>query len=299
MKVTIAPDFESLLPPLSDAELAQLEQNCLDDPKHENMPPVILWSNHKNTLVDGHNQNRVRTKHNLKIKYVRRDFDSRDDAKRFALDVQFGRRNLDASQRAMAYAKLPRKTEGKPKANSANLQSIAELAESAGVSERTMADAVKVADKAPAAVAKAVAAGEVKVSDAAAVAELPKAEQSAALKQVTSGKAKTLRAAVADTPSPEPKADRQWGEGDSLDDVQADLKEVAKRCKQLSQFIRTVLRCEENDIARPYCGNYSLLTLSHPLLHVARCVKNDMPVGGSPKKPVLFWEAKAKELAGK
>lgn len=145
MKVIVAPDFEHLLPALADTELAQLEQNCLDDPKHENMPPVILWANHKNTIVDGHNQNRIRSKHNLKIKYVRRDFESRDDAKRFALDVQFGRRNLSASQRAMAYAELPHRPEGRPKGNCAILPSIPKLAENAGVSVRTMKDATKVA----------------------------------------------------------------------------------------------------------------------------------------------------------
>lgn len=95
---------------------------------------------------------------------------------------------------------------------------------------------------------------------------------------------------------PEPPP-RKWGDGDSLDDVQADLKELNRRCRELSKFVRTVLRCEENDITRPYCGNYSLLTVSHPLLHVARCVMNDLPVGGTPKKPILFHEEKAASLA--
>ncbi len=297
MKVSVAPDFESLLPALSDAELAQLEQNCLDDPKHETMPPVILWGNHKNTIVDGHNQNRIRTKNNLKIKYQQRDFDTRDEAKRFALDVQFGRRNLDASQRAIAYAKLPRNSHGgERKADQVANLPLDKLAESAGVSKRTMQDAAKVVDNAPAAIVKAVQAGDVKVSDAAAIAELPKAEQTAALKAVKQGKAKTLRAATAE-PAEETKAERGWGEGDSLDNVQADLKELARRCKELSKFARTILRCEENDPTRPYCCNYSLLTLSHPLLHIARVVANDLPVGGTPKKPILYHEEKAASLA--
>lgn len=198
MKVTIAPDFEHLLPALTDAELAQLTANCEADPDHERMPAVIIWENQKNTVIDGHNQYRIRTKLGLKIKYAKVSFEDRDEAKRYALDVQFGRRNLDASQRAMAYAKLPRKAEGKPKANSVNLPSIKSLADSAGVSEKTMTFAAKVADKGAAPIVKAVESGELKVSDAAAIVELPKAEQVKALKQVEAGKAKTLQGAAFD-----------------------------------------------------------------------------------------------------
>lgn len=196
MKVSIAPDFEHLLPPLSAEELHQLEANCKADPKHERMPPVVVWKNHKNTIVDGHNQHRIRDRARLKIKYVGVEFETRDEAKQYALDVQFGRRNLGVSQRAIAYAQLPRKVEGKPSANSANLQSIEELAEKAGVSERTMSDAAKVVDNAPAAVVKAVAEGKANVSDAASVADRPKAEQAKLLKAVEDGKAPTMRRAA-------------------------------------------------------------------------------------------------------
>jgi hypothetical protein len=93
------------------------------------------------------------------------------------------------------------------------------------------------------------------------------------------------------------EAERQWGEGDSLQDVQADLKEVNRRCKELSNFVRKVLRCDGRDPKRPYCGEYSLTTLSDNLLHVGRVVMNDLPVGGTPKNPILFHEEKAKSLA--
>lgn len=196
MKVAIAHDFEHLLPALSDAELAQLEANCQADPNHERMPPVVVWSNHKNTIVDGHNQHRIRERLRLKVKFCKMEFESRDEAKRYALDVQFGRRNLDASQRAIAYAKLPRKPEGKPNSNMANLPCLDELAEAAGTSKRTMQAAVKVVDHAPSAVVKAVESGAIKVSDAAAVAELPKSDQTAALKAVQAGEARTMREAA-------------------------------------------------------------------------------------------------------
>lgn len=199
MKVSIAPDFEHLLPALADAELAQLEENCKADPKHERMPPVVLWKNHRNTIVDGHNQYKIRDRLRLKIKYAAMEFETRDDALRYALDVQFGRRNLEASQRAIAYAKLPRNSHGGDrKADQVANLPLDNLAEKAGVSARTMRDAGKVVDNAPAAIVKAVEQGKVKVSDAAAVADLPKREQAKALQDVESGKAKTLRGAAFD-----------------------------------------------------------------------------------------------------
>ena len=108
MQVSIEPDFQNLLPPLSEAEQDQLQKNCLADPKHEQMPPVIVWANHNNTIVDGHNQHRIRKQLGLKIRYAIVEFGARDDALRHALDVQVGRRNLTESQRAIAYARLPR-----------------------------------------------------------------------------------------------------------------------------------------------------------------------------------------------
>ena len=44
MNVSISPDFRDLLPEHSEDELQQLEKNCLDDPRHERMQPVIVWS---------------------------------------------------------------------------------------------------------------------------------------------------------------------------------------------------------------------------------------------------------------
>lgn len=200
MKVTIAPDFANLLPPLTAEELAILTANIEADPNHERMPPVILWK-HKNILVDGHNQYKIRSKLNLKIKFAYIDPDTQDEALRYALDVQFGRRNLSESQRAIAYAKLPHHTHGGDRKTDqvaqVPLENIANLAGKAGVSERTMRDAIKVADTAPQKIVDAVAAGEIKVKDAASTLELTPKEQLAALTKKRKGEAKTLKQAAA------------------------------------------------------------------------------------------------------
>lgn len=81
---------------------------------------------------------------------------------------------------------------------------------------------------------------------------------------------------------------------DSLEGVQADLREFATACRALAQKGRKILRCEGNEVTRPFCGCYTVVTLIHPLHEVARNVANDLPVGGTPKKPVLFHEQQAK-----
>lgn len=202
MRIAIAPDFEHLLPPLSEAEQATLAENCKRDPKHQTMPPVVVWKNHKHTIIDGHNQYRIRSALKLSIKYAEVIFATRDEAMKYALDIQFGRRNLDASQKAIAYAKLPRNTHGGDRSSDDDFQGanlhLEKMAENAGVSVRTMKHAGKVVDNSAASVIAAVEEGTVKVSDAAAIADLSKREQVAALAAVKKGTAKTLRAAATD-----------------------------------------------------------------------------------------------------
>lgn len=175
-KPVIDPEFRNLLPPHTKDELAQLEASVVADPQHETMPRIIVWPTPEgDVVVDGNNQYVLRQKHGLAIEYVAKDFPNRAAAMRFALDVQFGRRNLDPSQRALIVAKLPRLSVGNPGANSANLPNYAvdDLAQLAGVSPRTMTSAVKVADNAAPAIADGVRDGNFKVSDAARVTSLP------------------------------------------------------------------------------------------------------------------------------
>lgn len=82
---------------------------------------------------------------------------------------------------------------------------------------------------------------------------------------------------------------------DSLASVQEDLKEYAERLRELARFGRKVLGAEGNEVKRPWCNRYSLITLIHPLHHVARTVMNDMPVGGKPDDPKLHREEVAEQ----
>lgn len=189
MKVICAPDFA--LPELSPEETQELREACLADPEHKLMPPVQIWDCGKQWIIlDGTNQHRIREANSLKIRYRKMEFETRQEARAHAITAQLSRRNLDRGQYAYWLAERDKERRqsgsGRPEnrksvngkeINAAKFAVLSELADEAGVSERTMRQAAKVADNGASPIKKAVANGRVSVSDAAAVATLPKKEQ--------------------------------------------------------------------------------------------------------------------------
>lgn len=88
-------EFQSLIPPLTPDELAQLESNLIADGCRD---PLVLWDG---IIVDGHNRYRICTEHHILFKTVDKQFSSRDDAILWIIDNQRGRRNLSDGARAM------------------------------------------------------------------------------------------------------------------------------------------------------------------------------------------------------
>ena len=58
INLKIDPEFQSQIPPLTDDEFKQLEENILKEGKL--ISPLIVWGN---TLVDGHNRYAILQKH--------------------------------------------------------------------------------------------------------------------------------------------------------------------------------------------------------------------------------------------
>ena len=58
INLKIDPEFQSQIPPLTDDEYKQLEENILKEGKL--LSPLIVWNN---TLVDGHNRYAILQKH--------------------------------------------------------------------------------------------------------------------------------------------------------------------------------------------------------------------------------------------
>lgn len=93
MKLLIDPDFQSLIPPLSEEELAGLTRNIQTNGCQDS---IKIWNG---TIVDGHNRYAICSEHEIEFKTTDMDFGDKDDAKIWIIERQFDRRNLNAYQR--------------------------------------------------------------------------------------------------------------------------------------------------------------------------------------------------------
>lgn len=105
MSILIDKEFESLIPPLSAEEFQQLEENCLRDGIRD---ALIVWEQDGNDiLIDGHNRFRIVGKHpTIQFNIKRMQFADRNEAIRWIILNQFGRRNLSAYDRSLLALKL-------------------------------------------------------------------------------------------------------------------------------------------------------------------------------------------------
>ena len=86
-------DFKKLIPPLSDEEFRQLEENILKEGCRD---VIVIWDN---TILDGHNRYNICNKYSLPFKTYEMQFDCIDDAMDWMDKNQLGRRNLTPDQR--------------------------------------------------------------------------------------------------------------------------------------------------------------------------------------------------------
>jgi len=94
--ITILPELQDLIPPLSNDEFLQLEQNIIAEGCRE---PLIVWKNEDQyILVDGHNRHRICQKHNIEFKTSTKNFSNLEDAQAWMIANQLGRRNLNPDQ---------------------------------------------------------------------------------------------------------------------------------------------------------------------------------------------------------
>lgn len=185
-------EFHDLIPPLSDDEKKQLEENILRDGIQD---PLKVWSG---ILIDGHNRYEIAKRHGLEFKTVEMQFDSRDDVKIWIIQNQLGRRNINDYTRGelvtqfkaiiAARAKENQKlSDGRGKkglSNLANLNGVAEqengeefsqtrpintrneLAKMADVSTGTMAKIETLTEEASPEIKSALRTGDISISAA-------------------------------------------------------------------------------------------------------------------------------------
>ena len=94
-KLTIDPEFEAKCPPLTEGELAQLEENIIEEGIV--FTPIIVWNN---TIVDGHNRYKIIQEHpEIEFRTHEKHFENRYEALSWICRNQLGRRNLTPMQK--------------------------------------------------------------------------------------------------------------------------------------------------------------------------------------------------------
>ena len=95
INLKIDPEFQKQIPPLTDDEYKQLEENILKEGKL--LSPLIVWNS---TLVDGHNRYAILQKHpEIYFSTMPLRFENREEAIAWICRNQLGRRNLSPEQK--------------------------------------------------------------------------------------------------------------------------------------------------------------------------------------------------------
>lgn len=102
MELRVDPKFRDKIPPLTEEEFKQLEDNIVKD--GEVYEPIIVWNG---TIIDGHNRWKIIQKH-PEIPYKVKEMDFPDEWAVFdwMYSKQLGRRNLTDEQRTYMIGKM-------------------------------------------------------------------------------------------------------------------------------------------------------------------------------------------------
>ena len=182
MELKIDPEFESRIPPLTDDEFQQLEENILADGVI--ISPIVVW---EGVVIDGHNRFRIVEKHpHISFTTCERQFENRYEALAWICKNQLGRRNLTFQQKKYLIGKQydsekashggDRKSEevkssGQKAHLIADKKTAERIAEENGINEKTVrraaqySRAVDLADEVEPGIRKEILSGAIKATD--------------------------------------------------------------------------------------------------------------------------------------
>ena len=182
MELRIDPEFESRIPPLTDDEFQQLEENILADGVI--ISPIVVW---EGVVIDGHNRFRIVEKHpHISFTTCERQFENRYEALAWICKNQLGRRNLTFQQKKYLIGKQydsekashggDRKSEevkssGQKAHLIADKKTAERIAEENGINEKTVrraaqySRAVDLADEVEPGIRKEILSGAIKATD--------------------------------------------------------------------------------------------------------------------------------------
>ena len=199
----VLPEMAELLPPLTGEQLAALEADLM---KNGCYSPIIV--NEDMVIIDGHNRQRLCEEHGIPYKMAVFSFEDLLEAKRWAIENQRGRRNLEKWELGKIALKLRPDIEAKARANQAAaggdksgegaplttlsealppVSTRKELAESVGIGEVTMGKVMQIDEHAPSTVKEALDSGDLSVNQGynitRQVQDLPEEEREEAAAQ--------------------------------------------------------------------------------------------------------------------
>lgn len=182
MQLRIDPEFESRIPPLTDDEFQQLEENILADGVI--ISPIVVW---EGVVIDGHNRFRIVENHpHISFTTCERQFENRHEALAWICKNQLGRRNLTFQQKKYLIGKQydsekashggDRKSEevkssGQKAHLIADKKTAERIAEENGINEKTVrraaqySRAVDLADEVEPGIRKEILSGAIKATD--------------------------------------------------------------------------------------------------------------------------------------
>jgi len=178
----VLPEMADLLPPLTGEQIDALEADLL---KNGCYSPVIV--NEDMVIIDGHNRQSLCEKHGIPYKMAVFSFEDLLEAKRWAVENQRGRRNLEKWELGKIALKLKPDIEAKAKANQSAgggdqksedvksgfvnsqnpispVNTTQELADAVGIGHQTMSRVMQINEHAPSAVKEALDNGELSVN---------------------------------------------------------------------------------------------------------------------------------------
>jgi ParB-like chromosome segregation protein Spo0J len=175
MTLEIDKEFQQLIPPLASDELAQLESNIIQDGCRD---PLVTW---QDTIIDGHNRYAICKARGLPFKVITMEFADRSHAKEWIIRNQFGRRNLPPYVRVSLALELESTIAARAKENQIrkpadsvlttlseqnSVNTRAEIAKVANVSEGTIAKVKTIKAKASEETKDKLAKGEISINKA-------------------------------------------------------------------------------------------------------------------------------------
>ena len=178
MSIIVDQEFKDLIPPLTEDEFKQLEENCVKDGIRD---PIVVWpqGDGNDILVDGHNRWKIAAEHaGIPFQIRRKEFESREAVIAWIIRNQFGRRNLSAYDRSVLALKLKPLMTEKAKENQGTRTDICqksdrspidtkkELAKVAGVSHDTIHKVEKIEAEASESTKNLVRQGKLSINQA-------------------------------------------------------------------------------------------------------------------------------------